>query len=71
MTAAVLAFARPDLETGDRFELTANARPKLRPKGSPRGVIHDDEGDYWRVQFDGSPERRSICKRFVQAEGRR
>lgn len=63
-----LATLRAALAIGDRFELTEEARPKLRPKGPPVGEIVNDCGDCWRVRFDGNSFSRVILKEFIQPE---
>lgn len=65
MTTALLD--RP-LATGDRFELTDEARPKVRPRGQPSGVIVADQGDCWKVRFDGNSFTRVVLKAFIRAE---
>lgn len=69
MSATALRLVEPiepQLIAGDRFELTDVARPKLRPKGSPRGTILGDAGEFWRVKFDGNVTARTICKSFIR-----
>lgn len=66
MSLRLVDDVAPPLIVGDRFELTDAARPKLRPKASPRGVILGDAGEYWRVKFDGCVVARTICKRFAR-----
>jgi hypothetical protein len=74
VTATVLALAPPiarPLAVGDRFELTEEARAKLLPRDKTAGVIVADACDCWRCQFDGQAFRRTVLKRFIQAERRR
>lgn len=63
--------ASPALAVGDRFELTREAGPKLRPKGIRSGRILADCEDSWRVRFDGTTTYRTIRKEFIQPERRR
>lgn len=65
-----VAFLIPPLDLGinDRFRLTAEAGPKLQPKGIRIGRILADMDDCWKVRFDGANHTRVILKRFIEAE---
>lgn len=77
MAAALHLVAQTErpLAVDDRFELTFEAGPKLRPKASRTGRIigegHDNHGAFWKVRFDGTTNVRFIDKSYIQAERRR
>lgn len=71
MTVVALALVHTTLAAGDRFELTDEGRAKLSPRDKVRGILIADDGDCWRCKFDGQAFRRTVAKRFVQAERRR
>lgn len=71
MTVVALALVHTTLAAGDRFELTFDAGPKLRPRSTRSGRILEDRGEFWKVRFDRTTESRVICKAFIQAERRR
>lgn len=65
-----IGFDRP-LQVGDRFQLTAEAARKLRPRGGRKGLIVRDDGDEWRIVYDGTAQVRGLHKSFIRAEGDR
>lgn len=59
-------LARP-LAVGDRFELTDHGATQCRPCSATRaGVIVGEDGDYWRVIFDGTKPRRTLFRGYCR-----
>lgn len=56
------------LEPGARVELKPAVVPIVRPRGKPTGEVVGEQGDCWKVRFDGTRTTRRIFKPYCQRE---